>query len=291
MRANLAALSFSVLIGAGVCSAQTAPQAPPAPRQLDYSTVYCSGFVTDQRVQDSTRIISAEQSTFKVTLSRGDLVYINRGADKGARVGDRFTVLRPETDAGIVPWFKWQEKLSHAMGTIYVDIGQLKIVDVQPKASVAEIPFSCDYMQRGDIVVPFQERPSPTLKDTGTFDIFAPVSGKPVAMVVQAKDYQQSAGVGHTVYVNLGTKQGVKLGDYYRIFRYQGSLAETAPQTEGYQYMIYGFGSAPSRYSWKDLPREVLGEGIVLNVSTNSSTMHITVSRSQVYTGDYIEIE
>jgi hypothetical protein len=68
-------------------------------------------------------------------------------------------------------------------------------------------------------------------------------------------------------------------------------MAETVPQTKDYQYMMYGFGSAPARYSWNELPREVLGEGIVLSVSRNSSTVMITDNRIESYAGDYVEIE
>ncbi len=60
---------------------------------------------------------------------------------------------------------------------------------------------------------------------------------------------------------------------------------------KGYQYKLYGFGSAPQRYEWNDLPREVLGEGIVLSVSRNSSTIMITFTNIEVYAGDYVEIE
>jgi hypothetical protein len=35
----------------------------------------------------------------------------------------------------------------------------------------------------------------------------------------------------------------------------------------------------------------VLGEGIVINVSRNASTMMITFDSSEVYAGDYIEVE
>jgi len=31
--------------------------------------------------------------------------------------------------------------------------GAVKVVNVQPKVSVAQVIFSCDYMQRGDILV------------------------------------------------------------------------------------------------------------------------------------------
>jgi hypothetical protein len=286
MRARLAALCTFVFAGAGICSAQTAN-----PTQTGFSTVYCSGFVTDQKVPDATRLVSGEQSNVKILFARGDNVIINRGQDKGVRVGDRYSVVRPEGDPSEVNWFKWQAKLMKAMGTHYADAGQLRVINVQPKTAVAEVTLSCDYMQRGDIVLPFQEMPEPTFKDAGAFDHFAPISGKPVAMVVQAKDYQQSAGQGSSVYVNLGTEKGVKVGDYFRIFRYQGSLVELAPQTKGFQDRLYGFGSSPGRYLWNDLPREVLGEGIVINVSRNSSTMFVTFSSADVYAGDYVEVE
>lgn len=287
MRANLVSLSILVFFGAGICSAQTAS----GPTQVGYSTAYCSGFVSDQKVPDATRLVSGEQSNAKLTFVRGDYVYINRGQDKGVRVGDHYSVVRVEGDPVDVPWFKWQVKLMKAMGTHYLDAGQLRVVDVQPKISIAQVSLSCDYMQRGDIVLPFQERPEPALKSSADFDHFAAISGKPVAMIVQSKDYQQSAGQGSTVYVNLGTEKGVKVGDYFRVFRYQGSLAELAPQTKDYQDRLYGFGSSPQRYRWNDLPREVLGEGVVLNVSRNSSTVLITFSSIDMYTGDYVELE
>jgi hypothetical protein len=285
MRAKLAALSTFVFMGAGICSAQTAPT------QAGFSTVYCSGFVSDQKVPDATRVVSGEQSNIKITFARGDYVIINRGQDKGVRVGDRYSVVRPESDPLEVNWFKWQAKLMKAMGTHYVDAGQLRIVNVQSKTAVAEVTLSCDYMQRGDIALPFQERPEPTFKDPGPFDHFAPISGKPVAMIVESREYSQSAGQGNTVYVNLGTNKGVKVGDYFRVFRYQGTLAELAPQTKGFQDRLYGFGSSPGRYNWNDLPREVLGEGIVLNVSRNSSTVFLTFSSADIYAGDYVEVE
>jgi len=291
MRARIAVLSLSVFLGAAASSAQNVTPAAPTIPQVDYSTVNCSGFVSDQRVPDELRLVSGEESNYKITFGRGDYVHINRGQDKGVRVGDRFSVVRPDKDPTDVPWFKWQVKLLKAMGTPYVDLGQVRIVNVQPKVSVAQVIFSCDYMQRGDILEPYEDRPAPPFKDSATFDHFAPISGKPVAMLVAGKDYGQVYGKLSPVYVNLGTNQGVKVGDYFRIFRYQGSMAETVPQTKDYQYALYGFGSAPSRYAWNDLPREVLGEGIVINVSRNSSTMIITLSSIETYAGDYVEIE
>ena len=290
MRANLAALCFSVFATAAVCSAQNAPQ-PALPTQPDYSFVNCAGFITDQKVSDEIHLISGEESNYKVTFARGDYVYINRGQDKGMRVGDHFSVVRHEVDPNIVEWFNSQHKLLRAMGIAYTDLGQIKVVKVQPKVSIGEVTFTCGFMQRGDILRPYEERPSPPFKDAVHFDHFAPVSGKPVGTVVTSTGWVQTVGKHDTVYVNLGASQGVKVGDYMRVFRNQGPMAQKVPQTKGDQYELYGYGTAGVKYTPKDLPREVLGEGIVLNVSRNSATLLITYNTIEVHTGDYVEIE
>jgi len=284
-------LCLTVLAGAGVCSAQTAPGPAASAGQTTYSTVYCAGFLKDTRLPDDLRVVSGEQPGYKIIFGQGERVYINQGSDKGVRVGDRFMVERAVEDRSRMEWFKGQARIQKAMGTLYSDIGQLRVVSVEPKASVADIIFSCRPMERGDVARPFEERPVPPYKEAGVFDHFAPVSGKPVGSVINSADFQQSQGQGSTIYVNLGSAQGVKVGDYLRIFRYQGKRDETAPQTKGYAYEIYGYGSSPTRYEGKDLPREVLGEGIILNASRNAATLFVTFSSAELYPGDSVEIE
>jgi hypothetical protein len=199
--------------------------------------------------------------------------------------------VRQMGDPNPIEWFKGQTKIQNAMGVQYADLGQLRVVNVLAKTAVAEVIFSCNMIQRGDIVRPFEERPTPPFKEPGPFDHFAPVSGKPVGTVVTSSSTQQSTGQGTTIYVNLGAAQGVKVGDYMRLFRYQGRDIEVAPQTRNYATEIYGFGSSPVKYEWKDLPREVLGEGIVLNASRNSATVFVTYSSAEVFPGDNVEIE
>lgn len=314
MRAKLSAVGSSVLTAAITaafacavpCLAQDTPQNPPqAPvanvetasedkpssLQPSYSHVYCAGFVRDTKVSDDIRLVSGEEAYYKVVFARGNYVYINRGAQHGVRVGDRFMVVRPIEDPAKSEWFKGQAKIMSAMGTLYHDVGQLRVVSVEPKVAVAEVSFSCDYAQRGDIVRPYEERPIPPYKEPAPFDNFAPVSGKSVGMIISSIDFGQALGQWNTVYVNLGAAQGVKIGDYVRIFRHEGKVQDNLPVTKGYYYEVYGFGSVPLRYSWHDLPREVLGEGIVLNATRNAATVLITHLRQQAFTGDEIEVE
>jgi len=299
MRAIAAGLALGVLLAGATAwtrspQSQTAPAAQPVATAAspDYSAVYCSNFITSDRGKEDSYIISGEESNSKLVFATRDYVFINKGSNQGVREGDQFSAIRSDSDPLQVPWFKWQKKLMGAMGTHYSDIGRVRVTTVHPKVSIAQVVFSCGMMmQRADILRPYEDRPAPPYKDPMKFDYFAPISGKPVAMVVTMRDFFQEAGVGSAVYVNLGTKQGVKVGDYFRVFRYQGSRNETAVQTPGYQYRLYGFGSTPVRYNWNDLPRQILGEGIVLNVSRNSSTVLLTNSRIEIYAGDYVELE
>ena len=291
----VARLSVALLLGAAACMAQEAQvdnQQPAGPPDHPWkSSVYCSGFYTSDKVSDDLRLVTGEQSNYKIAFVYGDLVYLSKGSNQGVKEGDSFSVVRQENDPLRVQWFKWQDKLTNAMGSHYSDLGQVTVIKTETNTSIAKVSFSCAFMQRGDLVLPYSERPSGPFKDPSTFDILAPSSGKPKAMIVQGKNAAQMSGQWSTVYVNLGTKQGVKVGDYFRVFRYQGTRAETIPQQKDYHERLYGFGSNPKHYEWNDLPREILGEGIVLNASQNSATVMLTASRSEIMVGDYAELE
>ena len=160
------------------------------------------------------------------------------------------------------------------MGTVYADIGRLHVVRVEAKTSTAELAFGCDLMQRGDIVRPFEARPAPQ---------FHKAEDRSVCCAVRQenrddrehKEFRAIVGNGRIVFVNLGSGQGVKVGDYFRVFRYQGTHNERL-SNQGHAYKMYGFGSTPVAYEWDNLPRQVLGEGIVLRTGPNSSTVLLT---------------
>jgi hypothetical protein len=268
---------------------------PNVPRRGD---IYCSGLITTESVPSDTYVTTGEQSSYKITFDDGDYVYINKGSNQGVKVGDEFSVVRPVAETIKVDWTKWQSSIMKKMGTMWEDEGRLKVIVTRADASIAQVEHSCQYVQRGDIVLPFVERPVPPLKTGENFDRFAPANGKPMAMVITGKQYQQQTGNNDIVYVNLGNAQGVKVGDYFRIFRYQGTEHETAYlphraafDVEGVLGPTYGFGSVSKKYNWSNVPREDLGEGVVLRTGPNSSTVLITFSLRELFPGDYVEVE
>jgi hypothetical protein len=283
-------LKMGLSLGLGMAMAggsAAAQQSPKAPTEQD---VYCSGVATDQAVPVDTYLISGENSSYKTTYVQRDNVYINRGAEQSIKVGDEFEVVRPVHDSMPNKWFKGQSQLVRAMGTLYADIGRVRVVNVQAKTSIAEVSLTCDLMQRGDIVRPFAVRSAPAYHNA-KFDPFVPPSGKKTAMIVTKKDFGQVSGTGAMVFVNLGSSQGVNVGDYFRVFRYQGTRNESTYQLRGTTYKVYGFGSTPIAYQWDDVPRQVLGEGIVLRTGPNSATVLLTTASQEIYDGDYVELE
>src|ERR1700733_814081 len=281
-------VTFGLILGmvAGVSGAQV-----PRRTTVDPTAMYCSGAVTSDAVPQDSYVISGEQSVDKVGFVAGQLVYINRGSGQGVKVGDEFLVIRSVKDELKEPWFKGQDELLRAMGRTWADEGRLKVVHVGDKVSTAEVKSTCDYIQRGDVVLPFQERPAPPLKqDAQVVDQFAPATGK-TGMIVASKYFGQASGSSSIVYVNIGASQGVRVGSYLRVFRNQGRGVATIYQDKGTECKLFGFGSTPVAYEWPGLPREILGEGIVLRVSGNTATLMLTDVRREIYQGDYVELE
>ncbi|MGH9735760.1 MAG: hypothetical protein ACRD8A_14360 [Candidatus Acidiferrales bacterium] len=292
MRGKLAFAGLVLALSACVAVAQE--QSP----KMIQGDLYCSGIVTSQNVPRSNYVITGQGSDHNITWSDGDYVYINRGASQGVKLGDEFSVVRPSVDGVPQEWTKWQYSILRKMGTVWQDEGRVTTVVVQPNVSIAKVSHSCSYLQRGDIVLPFQERTAPPLKSESNFEQYAPPSGKAKAMIIMGRGFAQELGTYDVAYVNLGSSQGVHVGDYFRVFRYTGTQHETvfaeprfAFDVDGESGPTFGLGSSPKKWDWSNTPREVLGEGVVLRTGPNSATVMLTLTLKEVYAGDYVEIE
>lgn len=292
MRGKLAVAGLVLALSGSVAVAQE--QSP----NMIQGDLYCSGIVTNRSVPRGSYVITGQGSDHNITWSDGDYVYINRGARQGVKVGDEFSVVRPTVDAVPQEWTKWQNSILRKMGTVWQDEGRVTAAVVKPNVSIAQVSHSCSYLQRGDIILPFEERTAPALKAESDFDQYAAPSGKAKAMIIMGRGFQQELGTYDVAYVNLGSSQGVKVGDYFRVFRYTGTQHETAFAEPRFAFDVagdlgptFGLGSSPRKWDWSNTPREVLGEGVVLRTGPNSATVMLTLTLKEVYAGDYVEIE
>jgi hypothetical protein len=289
MRAQNVAFGLVFALASALAPAAVAQE--QAGKVPTHAELYCSGTITKQSVPTDTYLITGEESEYNISFQEGNYVYINKGTAQGAKVGDEFQVVRIEDNWMGISWFRGQYWLLREMGAMWEDKGRLRIVVAQPNVSIAQIEESCDYIQRGDIVLPFAERAAPQLKPEDKFDRFAPPSGKATGLIATGKGYISQLGTNNIAYVNIGADQSVHVGDYLRIFRYQDRRRENAYQTYRMSTNVYGYGSAPGHWNWQNLPRQVIGEGIVLRTAPNSATVLITFSLREIYAGDSIEVE
>jgi len=249
---------------------------------------YCAGMITDQAVPYDMYVISGPEADPQTVYALGQYVYINKGSADGAKIGDEFMVLRQESDFLHVQTFDQEHFLSNRMGKQWTDVGRLRVVVVHPKVSIARISYSCTYMQRGDTVLPAVNYPIPPFKPLKDLDRFAPPSGKSTGRVVRAKNYQALEERGEVVYVNL---TDAKPGEYIRFFRPTARQDNALYQLGGMSDHVYGFGGTPIRWRPDDLPREVLGEGVVLRTTPTSASVLVFNSLLEIMLGDYAEIE
>ncbi len=296
MRGKILVAGLFLAVSGAVISAQSKPMLPSP------GVVYCSGIVTNEAVPRSTYVITGEGSNYRIVFSNGDDVFINKGSDDGVKAGDEFQVVREVGDPYVVQWTAWEKQILHKMGNVWTDVARLQVIVARPKVSIAKVEDGCDFVQRDDVVLPFTQRDAPPIKAATHFDRYAPPNGKPMAMIITGKNYIDAMGNQDVAYVNLGAGQGVKVGDYFRIFRYQGTQHETVYEPPRYAFdqdfnmgakdvNIVGFGSVPKKWNWNNVPREGLGEGVVLRTAPNSSTVLITFSLSEIYPGDYVELQ
>jgi hypothetical protein len=147
----------------------------------------------------------------------------------------------------------------------------------------------------GDIAVPFSARPAPAYKTAKITDRFAPASGKPSAVVVTAKEFDQALGEGKIVYLNIGSNRGAAVGSYLRVFRTYRDMDNDVFQQATSYYLpeLTTLNAVPSmkRSERAQLPRSVLGEVMLLSVEDESATGIVTFSREEIFVGDEVEME
>jgi hypothetical protein len=248
----------------------------------------CAGMITSENIPYDMYIISGEQADPQTVYSLGQYVYVNKGSGDGVKVGDEFMVMRETKDPLHLKFYDAEHSLANALGKQWADIGRVRVVVVHPKVSIAQVSYSCTYIQRGDNVRPAVDYPRPAFRPLKDLDRFAPPSGKAQGRVVRAKNYQAIEERGAVVYVNL---TGVKPGDYIRFFRQPAPRNNSVYQIGGMADHVFGFGKTPQPWKSDDLPREVLGEGVVLRTTPTSASVLVYNPLREIYLGDFVEIE
>jgi hypothetical protein len=264
--------------------------------------LYCAGFITKESMPDANFVAGGLNSPSTTKFANGDLVYLQ---GSGYQTGQQYTIIRELRDPNQYEVYPGQHKLVAATGQPYAEVGRVRVIDTRSHAAVAQVEFSCDPINPGDVAVPFTEKQPITFHAPVRFDRFLPASSKTSGRIVLGKDFDTVLGTGMKVYMNVGSNQGVKVGDYFRATRtYTADLndpvdslsfkASTAEDTQkrppAIEPNMLTRTKGPAIHVG-DLPRRAVGEIVVLTVTPTTATGMVVYAPEDIHAGDGVEID
>ncbi len=264
--------------------------------------IYCAGFISKGRIPDANYVNGGLETPVSTKFKLGELIYL---AGRGYQAGQLYSIVRELRDANEYEIFPGQRKILAATGHPYGEIGRVRVVDTRSHTAIAQVEFSCDPINPGDVAVPFVERPAVSFRAPGHFDRFAPASGKLSGRVVLGKDFDSVLGTGMKLYMNMGSNQGVKVGDYFRVVRSYnatlhdpvdslsfktGTTEDTQMRPPTFEADRFTKTKGPNIHVG-DLPRLAVGEVVVLNVTPTASSAMVVFALEDVHVGDMVELD
>ncbi len=264
--------------------------------------IYCAGFLTKDRVPDANYVNGGLDTPSSTKFGNGQLVYL---AGSGYQAGQLYSIVREIRDVNEYEIYAGQRKMLASVGRPYGEIGRVRIVDTRSHSAIAQVEFSCDPINPGDVAVPFVEKQPVVFHVPGHFDRFAPANSKLSGRIVLGKDFDSELGTGMKLYLNLGSNQGVKVGDYFRVVRsYAATLRDPVDSLSFKAHTSEDTQMRPPAYEANrftrtkganihvgDLPRRAVGELVVLNVTPTSSSAMVVFALEDVYAGDTVEMD
>lgn len=311
-------LGITFLVLSGVVFAQNKPtvllnQDSKKMAVAERNNVYCAGYIQNSPVNTNFEIVGADEEREQYVYSQGDFLYVNQGASNGIKVGDVYSVIRPR--GKVKARFSGKGNLG-----IYVEeVGSVEIVRVKDGVSVARVKTSCDNFLLGDLLKPWENRTVPTYSQRPALDIFANPSGKANGRIVMSRGAAETATRDQIVYIDLGSEDGVQVGDYLTVYRPLGkggalnlhqdetmSARDDDYKSDGFKGNDFsnmaprksGENADGAKVTTTDAKkprpaglRKVVGEMVILNVKEKTATALITRNAQEIHTGDLVEIQ
>ncbi len=264
--------------------------------------IYCAGFISKNRIPDANYVNGGLETPTSTKFAMGEMVYL---AGSGYQTGQLYSVVREMRDVNEYEIYPGMRKLLAATGHPYGDIGRIRVVDTRGHTAIAEVEFSCDPINPGDVVVPFAEKPPVAFHMPGHFDRFTLPNNRLTGRIVLGRDFDAFLGTGMKLYMNMGSNQGVKVGDYFRVLRsYTATLsdpvdslsfeAQTSEDTQvrppTFEAKRFTKSKGPNIHV-RDLPRRAVGEVVVLNVTPTASSAMVVFALEDVHAGDTVELD
>jgi hypothetical protein len=246
-------LADDAAIAAPAAVSPTTASTPAMIQVADERDLYCSGWIEDKHDPALLKIIGAEKE--KIMQAHDDVVYLNQGRSQGIAAGAEYAVVRPD------------HKVTHpatkeSVGMFTQRMGHIRVLCAQEETATALVISACEDIRPGDELLPWKEMQSPMMDHIPPVDRCMEPSGLAQGWVIDGgPDALLAVAGGNLVSTDLGPDDGIRPGSVLTLYRDNG-----------------------------DLPRIVVGQGVVLSVETASSTVKVLHSSREVRRGDRAEV-
>lgn len=314
MKNKLNKFSSLAVLGLLLGSAVGVAEAQDSRQLVRGKNLVCAGYIQVAPVTPAAEVVGGEEEQEQNTYSNGDFIYVNSGTNKGVKVGDRFSFVRPRgkmtsrfTSKGV-------------LGKYIQELGEGRVVNVKDEVAVVKIDNACEMILLGDYVVPMVEKFSPLKREEPAFNRFANANGKTTGRIVFARDNYEMVSREQIVYLDLGIEDGVKVGDYLTVYRplgkggvtgfkdneivaekdssFQsevfrgGEYSNQSPRRKGQNAQGVSIVTGPNAKSRRpNNLRKIVGELVILNVKEKTATAIITRTAQEIHTGDFVEMQ
>jgi hypothetical protein len=247
---TLAAIAVAAVLGGATVAAQRGPAATAAKLPAEVLALACAPKAAFGPPETPLRITGGQDSAIRQTHAPGDLVTINAGSQNGIEVGQEFYTRRVLVSR--------HEPITRETPGTMVTTSWIRVYAVDDTMSLATITHACDTVEIGDHLEPFTLPTMPTI-----------ASNKPKP---------QRDNYGH-VMLGSSRRGNFGKGDFFIMDR--GSDHGVTP---GAQFVLYRNKQQPQNFLYD------LGEAVAVEVTPETSTLLVTVSRDAISEGDLVAI-
>jgi len=171
---------------------------------ISLSDRYCSMFIWEGALP-KIKILDKESRTEMILMKNGDTVYLNKNGTIELREGLVFLVIE------IGPKIK-------NFGRLAWSRGRARITMMDDRKAAAELEHICGQVKVGHFLIPFEEKEGLLGKDLG-FDVPVHKNKNNLGHFLYLHEGLVQIGTGHRAIIDLGTEDGLNIGDQILVCR------------------------------------------------------------------------
>lgn len=249
-RTTAGAALLASVLAAAPVAAQRGPAATASKLPAEVLALACAPRVAFDAPDTPLRVSGGQDSFDRHSYLPGDLITINAGRENGIEVGQEFYARRLLVSR--------REAVSRATPATVATTGWIRVYAVDDQMSLATITHACDGIDVGDHLEPFVLPTVPAV---------SPDKPKPqrdnYGHVLSGTDRRRVFGSGDFFLLDRGSDHGIMPGAQFVLYRNK--------QVDG--NFLYD-----------------LGEAVAMEVTSESATLKVTVSRDAIQVGDLVAL-